>query len=1141
MCGTPVEATTPTPTPDAAQAEPVEERRIVTILFADLVGFTERSDRADPEDVRRTLRAFHARAKQEIERFGGIVDKFIGDAVMGVFGAPVAHGDDPERAVRAALRIVERIAEVHAHDPAIALEVRVAVNTGEAVVAFGHGPQVGEAVAGDVVNTASRLQSIASTGSVVVGEATHRATRDLIAYQSLGEVEVKGKAEPLQVWRAVGPIGPPGLEPGSVAPAVPLVGRTEELALLDELFAMSVHGPSTRLVTIVGEPGIGKTRLVQAFRAGLGAASEAGAPTWLAGRCLAYGEAVTYWPLAEVVKAEAGIREDDDRAEARRKLAAALAALDLDQTDRDWLEVRLAPLVGVETSAPGEARAAREELFEACARFVWAIAGRGPLVLAFEDLHWADPSMLDLVEHLADRVVGVPLLIVGSARTELFERRPTWGGGHTNSTTIALSRLSATETTQLLAGLLLARELSEERRAALMEGVGGNPLFAVEFVRMLEDARAQPATATTEVRSDIAVPLTIQSLIAARLDGLPAWERSLTQDASVVGQTFWSGAVAAMAGLESRHVDEGLDDLTVRELIERTPSSSMAGEDEFVFSHGLVREVAYRQIPRGSRARRHRLAAEWIESRIGDRAADRAELLAHHYLQAVELGRASGATDEEEDREAERRARRYLGLAADRALALDTAAAVRLLDQALAITPPGHPDRPVILARAVTAGRRTAAMSIEEAEAALNEAVDGFLARGDRVRAGEAMVRLSQQLGFQGQSERAKAALAEALELLEAEPPGRELALAYATRAEDEMLGGHVEESLTWSQQALDLVERDDREAIVTMCLHLRGNARLELGDPDGMEDLRTALDRSFREESGSGPMVSLFYLGEWRWALEGPGAGLEEHERGIELAARRGLVRFEEWGKAESLWMLFDAGRWDDLLARAAEVMRWDAAAGESQAGLIALTYAARVRVHRGDVDAAAGDLDELLSRARDILDELQVAAPALVAAVEILHARGQLDRAMDVVEELRAATEGVGVDYRLAHLPSLSRACVAGGRADLARSMLMPDTTAAVRQRWCRTAAEAILVEADGDLERAAALYTDAAAGMAGFGFVLEEGHAWLGVARVLGRLGRDSAAPFDRARAAFDRLGASSLAAPAEDAAADSGSHR
>ena len=267
----------------------------------------------------------------------------------------------------------------------------MAVNTGEAVVAFGHGPQVGEAVAGDVVNTASRLQSIASTGSVVVGEATHRATRDLIAYQSLGEVEVEGKAEPLQVWRAVGPIGPPGLEPGSVAPAVPLVGRTEELALLDELFAMSVHGPSTRLVTIVGEPGIGKTRLVQAFRAGLGAASEAGAPIWLAGRCLAYGEAVTYWPLAEVVKAEAGIREDDDRAEARRKLAAALAALDLDQTDRDWLEVRLAPLVGVETSAPGEARAAREELFEACARFVWAIAGRGPLVLAFEDLHWADP------------------------------------------------------------------------------------------------------------------------------------------------------------------------------------------------------------------------------------------------------------------------------------------------------------------------------------------------------------------------------------------------------------------------------------------------------------------------------------------------------------------------------------------------------------------------------------------------------------------------------------------------------------------------------------------------------------------------------------------------------------------------------
>ena len=307
------------------------------------------------------------------------------------------------------------------------------------------------------------------------------------------------------------------------------------------------------------------------------------------------------------------------------------------------------------------------------------------------------------------------------------------------------------------------------------------------------------------------------------------------------------------------------------------------------------------------------------------------------------------------------------------------------------------------------------------------------------------------------------------------------------------------------------------------------------------MEDLRAALDRSFREEIGSGPSVSLFYLGEWRWVLEGPDAGLVEHERGIELAARRGLVRFEEWGKAESLWMLFDAGRWDDLLARAAEVLRWDEEAGESQAGLLALTYAARVHVYRGDLEAAAADLDALLSRARDILDELQVAAPSLVAAVEVLHAQGQLDRAMEVVEELRAATEGVSADYRLAHLPSLARACVAAGRGDLARSMLVPATTASHRQRWCRMAAEAILVEDDGDLEGAAARYQEAATGMAEFGFVLEEGHAWLGLGRVLGRLGRDSAEPMDRARAAFDRLGASSLTAPAEDAAADSGSHR
>ena len=864
------------------------------------------------------------------------------------------------------------------------------------------------------------------------------------------------------------------------------------------------------------------------------------APDLAAGRCLPYGEAVTYWPLAEVVKAEAGIREDDDRAEAGRKLAAALAALDLPtRPSRDGSRSGSPRWSGVET------RRRRGRRPRGAVRGLAAVRvghrRRGPLVLAFEDLHWADPSMLDLVEHLADRVVGVPLLIVGSARTELFERRPTWGGGHTNSTTIALSRLSATETTQLLAGLLLARELSEERRAALMEGVGGNPLFAVEFVRMLEDARAQPATATTEVRSDIAVPLTIQSLIAARLDGLPAWERSLTQDASVVGQTFWSGAVAAMAGLESRHVDEGLDDLTVRELIERTPSSSMAGEDEFVFYHGLVREVAYRQIPRGSRARRHRLAAQWIESRIGDRAADRAELLAHHYLQAVELGRASGATDEEEDREAERRARRYLGLAADRALALDTAAAVRLLDQALAITPPGHPDRPVILARAVTAGRRTAAMSIEEAEAALNEAVDGFLARGDRVRAGEAMVRLSQQLGFQGQSERAKAALAEALELLEAEPPGRELALAYATRAEDEMLGGHVEESLTWSQQALDLVERDDREAIVTMCLPPAGERPPRAGRPgrDGGPSDRPGPELPRGERLGADGVAVL----PRRVAVGARGTGRRARGARTGHRARRppraGPVRGVGQGREpvdavrrRPVGRPPGPGRRGDAMGRRGrrEPGRPDRAdvrgAGPCPSG----RRGRRGRRPRraplsgpGHPRRAAGRGPGPGGRRGD---------PARAGAARSGDGRG------------RGASRGdrrSGRRLPARPLPSLSRACVAGGRADLARSMLMPDTTAAVRQRWCRTAAEAILVEADGDLERAAALYTDAAAGMAGFGFVLEEGHAWLGVARVLGRMGRDSAAPFDRARAAFARLGASSLAALAEDAAADSGSHR
>src|SRR5919204_4273735 len=454
-----------------------EERKTVTVVFVDLVGFTAQADRLDPEDVRGLLSPYHAYVRGELERRGGTVEKFIGDAVMGVFGAPAAHEDDPERAVRAALAIRDWSAEQ------ADLNVRVAVNTGEALVNIGAHPAEGEAmVAGDVVNTTARMQTAAPIDGVLVGETTYRATRDAISYREAPRVQAKGKVEPIVVWEALEPLARYGVDVAERAPT-PLVGRERELELLRSMLGRVRDERAAQLVTIVGVPGIGKSRLVRELFQLVD--DEAELITWRQGRCLPYGESVTFWALREIVKAEAGMLESDAAEEAERKLRAVVTRLVPEASEMRWLETELRALVGVSDNGTGGGGA--ETATAAWRRFLEAIAERGPAVLVFEDLHWADDGLLDFLDDVVDWLRGVPLLLVATARPELLERRQAWGGGKANATTISLQPLGEDDTARLISALLRRPlQLADEQRR-LLERAGGNPLFAEQYVRMLSE------------------------------------------------------------------------------------------------------------------------------------------------------------------------------------------------------------------------------------------------------------------------------------------------------------------------------------------------------------------------------------------------------------------------------------------------------------------------------------------------------------------------------------------------------------------------------------------------------------------------------------------------------------------------------
>ena len=588
----------------------------MSVVFVDLVGFTSRSEQLDPEDVRAILTPYHGTVRDELESFGGVVEKFVGDAVMAVFGAPTAHGDDPERAVRAALAVRDAVVTLNEEQPQLELRIRGAVNTGEAVVTLSARPSFGEAmVAGDVVNTASRLQGHAPVGEIIVGEETYRATRSAIEYEQLEAVTAKGKGAPIGAWRAVAPTSAGGERDLSTTP---FVGRDREVSSLDATWERVQLERRPHLITVLGPPGVGKSRLAAEFTERL--ASRGGKV--VRGRCLPYRERSAYGAFAMQVKELSGIFDSDDVLVATGKLRALVERL-VGKEEAATVAEHIAILLGLETKATAPDR---DSLFQSVRVLIEAGARDEATAFVFEDIHWADPVLLDLIELLASRLHDLPVLLLTLARPELLDTRPTWGGGLLAYNALPLEPLGGADAAQLALHLLGA----DAKAAQVTEAAEGNPLFIEQLAAVLSE-RGFEATES--------LPTTIRGLVAAGLDALPAAERDVILDASICGRIFWMGALVRIAR-DPDCLIRALAALERRDLVHRDSVSRIEGDEQWSFKHVLIRDVAYDLQPRARRREGHRHVAEFIEAstpEVGEAGA----ALARHWLGAGELEHAA--------------------------------------------------------------------------------------------------------------------------------------------------------------------------------------------------------------------------------------------------------------------------------------------------------------------------------------------------------------------------------------------------------------------------------------------------------------------------------------------------------------------
>ena len=1074
----------------AVPAAHPEERKVVTSLFCDLVGSTAMGEDADPEDVDALLRRYNSLARKVVENHGGTVEKFIGDAVVAVFGVPATHEDDPERAVRAGLKLVEAVEEL----PPVAgrpVQIRVGISTGEALVRLDVTPGSGEGfLTGDAVNVGARLEAAAPPMGVVVGALTHELTRKAIVYEALLPVAAKGKREPQAAWLAKEPLARTGAQ--VFEGATPFVGRSAELSYLTALLDKAADSTSPQIALVVGEPGIGKSRLVAELFTHVEASERL--VTWRQGRCLPYGEGVTFWALAEIVKAHAGILETDGRETVEAKVEEVLPGGE----DRPWFRQRLRALLGLEA-----AKAEREENFTAWLRFLEEIAAQGPTVLILEDLHWADEALLDFLEFFALHVTHVPLMIVATARSELFERHPSFGGA-VRINRIALEPLSQDETEELIGSVL--DDLAADLRASIAEQAQGNPFYAEESARLVRDrAEGDPRTSL--------LAGSVQAVVAARLDALAPELKAVLSDAAVVGDVFWDGLLAAMCDRGPDEVARALDELTVKQLVYRVRSSSMAGEREYAFGHALAREVAYGQLPRLERAKQHTAVAHWTEEKAGDRAEDLAEILAHHYATAVDLARAAGETELADS--VLESAIAFLTLAGKRVLGVDVGAAERYYSRAIDLAGASADERPGLLcgwAKVLALTNRH-----RESAAVWEKGIEGLRAAGELRTAAVEMCELGGV--FETLGEPTWKICQSALDLLSGDDPSPELVRVLET----DVAGAFLTDKLTYHE----VIEAADR--VVAMCSQLglpepafavsiRGQARMGLGDRGGIDDY----DRAMAAAKTQGLADDLATI-QYNYAtnimdFRGVRAALEATVRGLDDASRRGNQAFAQGFRTALIGRRYHAGDWDEAL-EGVEALEAALRAAEDNFGLFTMQVPrAAMLAARGEPEEAKTIIGWLLEHGR-ASETPFVSALGLAAAVIV---DSELARSQVARELLRDLRRHEVLDY-VEFFPSVIRAALKAGDNDLAAGLLQDLAPLSPMREHIRTMCHALLHEARGECAAAAAGFADAAARWHDFGVPYEEAQALLGQGRCLVALGRapEAAPPLNAAREILAKL--------------------
>jgi class 3 adenylate cyclase/tetratricopeptide (TPR) repeat protein len=1095
-CATPLSAGAPVPSVAASPARasvpaPVAERRLVSILFADLVGFTTLSDGRDPEEARDLLSRYFGLAREVIERYGGTVEKFIGDAVMAVWGAPVAREDDAELAVRAGLDLVDIVKTL---GPTI--QARAGVLTGEAAVTIG---ATGEGmVAGDLVNTASRLQSAAAPGTVRVGESTERAASGAIAFEPVGEQSLKGKAAPVASWRALRVVAQRGGKGRSDLPEPPFVGRDEELRLLKELLAATGRDRRPRLVSVTGPGGLGKSRLAWELEKYIDGLAE---PIyWHRGRSPAYGEGITFWALGEMVRGRAGLAEGDDEATTRERVAATVAEYVPGEEDRRFVEPALLTLLGLDAPPPG----GRDALFAAWRIFFEHVAMKGTSVLVFEDLQWADSGQLDFIEHLLEWSKGAPILVVTLVRPELFERRPDWGRAIRNFTGVALEPLPEAAMHALIGGLVPG--LPERAARSIVERADGVPLYAVEMVRALvADGRLERADGGYRPVGDLgslAVPDTLRSLIASRLDGLDPLDRSLIEDGSVLGQSFSLAGLAAVSGREPADLEIRLPGLVRRELLELEADPRSPERGQYRFVQSLIREVAHATLARPERRARHLAAARYFEA-LGD--DELAGALATHYLAAHE---ASAPGPEAEAVAVQ--ARLALRGAADRAAGLGAhEQAVAYLEQTLTVaTDPA--EQAELLERAGESA--SASAHHEAAEGYLRRAIEIHRALGNRVGIARTTAGVGRTLINVRRGDVAvpmlEAASAEFADL-GVDPAvaalGGQLARAY-------YLTGNLARAIEIADTVLRTAEHLDLVPIVADTLVTKGSALSQDGrSTEGLALLRAG--QELAEKHGLGDTL-MRALGN-RAALESsrdPRAAFEIARAGLAAGRRLGQRNSVVIGNAAgAAWRV---GEWSwgrEVLAEALAEEFETSDRAELLGGSIVFDA-----LLGEPVTEQMSEVERLLAGATD---------PYRIATLEwtkgwVAFNDGRL------AESRERWRHGIELTASPEALPYTARAAIWDRDADAARTDLAELDASGVHGPALeadRTTMRAGIAALEGRTSDALALYRDANRAWADLGLAWDEAMCAVDMALVLDPALPEVRAAADVARETFSRLGA------------------